>query len=93
MKETINLDSELSEYFEFIVEGHTYRFRYPTIEEAEGLRDLGEEGQEQKSMEKIFSFISKVEETAPDFATIYPKMIIPKQQRFVKMLTTELGNG
>jgi len=91
MKETINLDSELSEYFDFIVEGHTYRFRYPTIEEAGNLSNMAED--EEKTMAFIFSFINKVDDASPDFKDIYPKMIIPKQQKFVQMLKSELGNG
>lgn len=91
MKETINLDSELSEYFDFIVEGYTYRFRYPTIEEANAFTDV--ESDDQKAMTLIFSFISKVDDASPDFKDIYPKMIIPKQQKFVQMLKSELGNG
>lgn len=91
MKETINLDSELSEYFDFIVEGYTYRFRYPTVEEAGLFANMTDD--EEKITDTIFSFISKVEDTSPDFKDIYPKMIIPKQQKFVQMLKSELGNG
>ena len=93
MKEVINLDADLSEHFTFIVEGHTYKFRYPTVEEAEKIRELanGDDG-ELKSMEYIMSFISS-EGDAPEFNTIYKKMIIPKQQRFAKMLVAELSGG
>lgn len=81
-----NLD-DVSEYFDFIVKGHTYRFRQMTMEEIEKLKEL--ENDEKKVTKYIFTFISKVSEDAPDFAVIAKKMLASQWRKFIEMLKTE----
>lgn len=86
MSEIHNLD-EVQQYFEFIANGHTYRFRYMTVEEAEEMQKLSED--DAKVRDFLYSFISKVDETAPDFSDVAKKMITPQWIRFRKMIETE----
>lgn len=81
-----NLD-DVAEYFDFILKGNTYRFRQMTMEEIEKLKEI--EGDEKKTMSYLFTFISKVTENAPEFATIAKKMVAPQWKKFVEMLKTE----
>lgn len=85
-----NLDDSVVEYFEFIVKGHNYRFRHMTMEELEQLKAV--ESDEKKSKEYLYSFITKVNETSPDFPEIAKKMITPQWVRFRKMIQTEFGS-
>lgn len=84
-----NLDEQVQEYFEFIVKGHKYKFRHMTTEEIEELRKI--EDNEEKSKEFLYSFITKEEETAPEFPEVAKDMITPHWIRFREMIKTEFG--
>ena len=86
MSDIHNLD-EVSQYFEFVVGGNTYHFRYMTVEEAEKMQEMS--GDEAKIRDYLYSFISKVDTTAPEFAEIAKKMITPQWIRFRTMVETE----
>lgn len=94
---TYNLD-DVSEYFNFRAQGFLYKFRYMTADEAKEFGDLSREAtkksedKEAKDKLEVFllSFISKVDETAPDFKDIQGKMIAPQWKQFRKMIETEL---
>lgn len=84
-----NLDSEVNEYFEFTVKGHNYRFRHLTMEEIEKMKEF--ETDEKKSREYLFGFISKVDETSPEFAEVSKQMIAPHWIRFREMIKAEFS--
>jgi hypothetical protein len=89
MPEIHNLDESIVESFEFIVKGYKYKFRQPNTEELEELAKLGSD--EKKSQEFLFSFISKVDESSPEFPEVAKKMIAPHWVAFRKMIQSELG--
>lgn len=82
-----NLDEAFAEYFEFILKGKKYKFRYMTTEEVEHLQSFDK--QEDKAQAYIYSFIEKVDADAPDFAEVAKKMPIPQYKKFLKMITAE----
>ncbi len=96
-----NLDDGVQEYFEFIVKGHTYRFKQPNTEELDDMRtattpgdveldDKAREAEEKESKEALFQFITSVGE-APEFKEISKKMTVPHWNRFNKMVAVEMG--
>ena len=88
MSEVHNLD-DVQEYFEFIVSGCTYRFRHMTSEEIDQLNKLGED--REKVNDFMYSFITKADETSPDFKEVAKKMTSPKWAKFTVMLKEELS--
>lgn len=86
MSEIHNLD-EVQEYFEFIVGGHTYRFRFFNTEETEEMQKFVND--DQKTKEFLFKFITKKDETSPDFSEVSKKMTVPQWIKFRKMLEVE----
>lgn len=86
-----NLDENVAEYFDFVVEGHEYRFRHLTTEELDGFRKVSDD--EQKGMEYLYQFISKTHDDSPDFTETAKKMIAPKWVKFRKMILTEMTDG
>ncbi len=96
-----NLDDGVQEHFEFIVKGHTYRFRQPNTEELDAIRiatlpvteDMDEKATEAKSTESkeaLFQFITPVGE-APEFKEVSKQMTVPHWNRFNKMVAVEMG--
>lgn len=84
-----NLDQDVNEYFEFTVKGHLYRFRHLTMSEIEKMKEF--ENDETKSRQYLFTFISKVNETSPDFEEVSRQMIAPHWLRFKEMITAEFS--
>ena len=91
MNQPYNLDSDVSEYFEFILKGNTYKFRYPTTREAFSAKKLTE-ASDDESKKFMVQFISKVDEKAPDFAELIEDINIVYWSRFIDMVTKELSN-
>ena len=86
-----NLDEGVSEYFEFILKGFTYRFRYPTTDELEG-QDIKDIKKDEESVKNVlFKFITKVDPKAPDFEEVSKKMTVPNWRNFRIMLVTEMS--
>lgn len=88
MSDIRNLDENVQESFDFIVNGHTYRFNQPTTEEADKLVKLDDPN---KVKEEICKYISPVSEGAPDFSVTINEMILPKFKKFMEMIKTEFG--
>jgi hypothetical protein len=81
-----NLDENIEEYFEFIILGHKYRFRYPSTEEMFELKDAKDE--------TLFErFITKVEENSPEFSETSKKMISPHWLAFKEMIYQQIGGN
>lgn len=85
-----DLDQDLSEYFEFKVSGHNYKFRYLTADEMEKVGKITLE-EPTKINEYLSSFITKVDEKSPDFLEISKKMTIPQLRKFHEMIKAEFG--
>lgn len=83
-----NLD-EGSEYFTFTVKGHNYKFRYPTLEEADKFKEVAED--DEKARELIFKYVEPVDEKTPPIKDIFMKLNIKESQRFLQMITTEFN--
>lgn len=103
MDKNYNLD-DVQEYFPFKLKGFQYRFRHLNSEEAAQLQTISTEinkipkptpeqrAEHAKKVEDyLFSFISKVDEAAPDFLVIKEQMIVPQWKKFREMLETEFG--
>jgi hypothetical protein len=86
-----NLDDGVQEYFEFILKGHTYRFRHLNTEEIEHLRKI--DGDDKKVKEYLFQFITKVKEDAPEFPVVSQQMLTPHWIKFKKMIQAEMGDA
>lgn len=86
---THNLDEQIVEYFDFILKGHTYRFRHLTIEELEKVQELKDNEKELRLY--LFQFIDKVNPESPDFPEIAKKMIAPQWMKFAEMLKAEFS--
>lgn len=81
-----NLDEGVNEYFEFSVRGHVYKFRYMTVEEIEKMQTLTNNND---IMDYVFTFISKVDEKSPEFATIAKKFTPPQLKNFKDMIVAQ----
>lgn len=84
-----NLDEGISEYFEFILFGKKYRFRYMTSEEIEELRNIGDDGN--KTQEYFYKFVSAIDDDAPKIQDVSKKMTVPHLLAFQKMIKQEFG--
>lgn len=84
-----NLDDGISEYFEFILKGHTYQFKYLTTDE---MQELMKVEQSDEAIKNFFSrFITKTDPASPEFADIAGQMTIPQLVRFREMVTKEMN--
>ncbi len=84
-----NLD-DAREFFEFIIKGHTYRFRYLTGEEVDKMQKMETEDPE-AAKEYMFGFITKVDESAPDFKSIQNEITSAQWKIFRTMIKTEFS--
>lgn len=87
-----NLDEGVQEYFEFILKGHKYRFAHLNTEQLEELQKISD-SDEDKQKDFFYKFITKVDDSSPDFADISKQMIAPHWIRFRKMVETEFSGG
>lgn len=84
-----NLSENQPEYFDFTIGGHQYRMRYPTTEEAfagKAVKD-GEAG-----LKWMCSFITKVDEAAPDIEDVLRKQTVRVMAAFNAMIKKEFGD-
>ena len=100
-----NLDDDVTEHFEFVLKGKRYKMRYPTTEETEQSRDKIKtlkkkyEKDVDKSIQAVedfyqewmYSFISKVDEDAPDIKTALLKSNVKLVKNFSSMIESEFG--
>ena len=92
MNQPYNLDTDVSEYFEFILKGNTYRFRYPTTREAFEAKKL-ENAPLEESKKYLIQFISKVDDKSPDFQGVIDDVNVVYWSKFNDMVTRELSNA
>lgn len=87
---TYNLDDQVSEFFEFTVLGHNYRFKHLNTEE---MTNLQKNLKEEDELQKFFAnFVTPIGD-APPFAEISKKMLPGHWKQFRNMITTEMGDG
>lgn len=86
-----NLDEGIEEYFEFVIFGHNYKFRYMNTNEIQELDKLKENPK--KLEEYFYNFIEPADDKAPDFKEIQKKMTIPHLLRFNKMVKAEFSGN
>lgn len=86
---THNLDEGVVEYFEFIVKGHKYRFKQPNTEETKEFGTFKDDPE--RALTVLSRFISKVDETSPDFEETAKQMTNPHWKRFNEMISEEMG--
>lgn len=88
MSKVHNISEGIKEYFQFIIKGHTYKFRYPNTEESAGFQNV-----DAKDMSKFVKFISKFispeSKDAPAFTEVQKKMLIPEWTNFGNMIKAE----
>ena len=81
---------DMQEYFEFRFKGHVYRFRYFTQEEAEKFKAIKSDDTDE--MTNFFlSFISKVDEAAPEFKDVQKTMNNKQLKKFQEMIQAEFS--
>lgn len=81
---------DVQEYFEFRFKGHVYRFRYFTQEEAEKFKSI--DSKDTDAMTNfILSFISKVDESSPEFKDIQKTMNSKQLDKFQDMIRKEFA--
>lgn len=92
MNKIHNLDESVAEHFDFIVKGHTYRFRHLNTEEFKQLMKLEEKDDSETSIAEFFKqFIAPISKDAPSFDDVYKKMTLPHLRRFTQMIREEFG--
>ncbi len=88
-----NLDTDVSEYFEFILKGNTYRFRYPTTRELTEFSNLDEKDTDKKVKEFIGKYVTPVDDKSPEIVELLNSLNIKYWVKFSEMIKTELANG
>lgn len=83
-----NFDESLSEYFEFVIKGHRYKFKYPTVEE---MKEGTSKPTNEETAEYFYNFITKIDDTSPNFTDVANQMTSPQLRMFTEMIKTELG--
>lgn len=93
MSDIRNLDLDINEYFEFVILGHTYKFKQPNSEELEEATKAQSELDKDSRTNPFFKFITPVSEGAPEFPDIAKKLTMPHWKAFNKMISEELDYG
>lgn len=93
---TYNLNDNVNDSFEFILGGHSYKMRYPTVEETEKVQEMlkeAEKSQDTKAvLGQMYQFISTDDKEAPPIGDILRKQSIKVIQNFNEMIKTEFGS-
>lgn len=83
-----NLNDNVTESFQFELDGKTYTMKYPTMEELEAVQDIvKKEEDSDKVMDYMYGFITG----EPDIKKTLKKQNIKVIQNFNKMVRTEFG--
>lgn len=81
-----NLDEGISEYFQFVLGGFTYKMKYPNTKE---IVNIAAEKNTEKQMDLVYSFITSSEESAPKIKDALTQANIKVLQRFNAMIKKE----
>lgn len=83
-----NFDEIQGEQPTFIMGGHTFRLRYPTVGDIEEIGDLKTE---KERVAKIYSFVETTQAGQPSFEEVIRTKDIRVLQAFTKMVQKEFG--
>lgn len=97
---TYNLNDDTEEHFIFSLGGHSYRMRYPLIEELEEIEEINNkvsQDHDKQSAEamnqKLYSFITPVAEDAPAIEEVMRKQNVQVVRNFLEMIRAEISLG
>lgn len=84
-----DLTKDIQEYFEFNINEHKYKMRYPTTEEAlEGDKLMDDP---KKAGDWVHKFIEPVTENAPPITDLLNKSNVRVLRNFTEMIKTEFS--
>jgi glycerol-3-phosphate cytidylyltransferase-like family protein len=90
-----NLNDNVSDSFEFILGGFTYKMRYPTVEETEQVQEVlkkaEKDGDSSIILEQMYQFISCEDEKAPKIDEALKKQTLPVIKNFNEMIKAEFS--
>lgn len=96
-----NLNDDVNEAFEFELDGHKYKMRYPLLAEIEELAEIGRSGaestgdaksaKERELMDQIYALVTPVSEGAPKIADALKRQNIKVVTNFSTMWQKEFG--
>ncbi len=90
-----DLSDNVNEHFDFIVGGHTYRMKYPLVEELEQLQTIVKttEGKEGSTdvQDWLYEYIKPVSDAAPPIAETMKKQNVKVMAKFKDMFQSEFG--
>lgn len=81
-----NLDEDLQEGFDFILGGHEYKMRYPTLEEVQEAQKIKEDSEQ---LDWVYSYISTGDKSAPAFADAIKTVNTKTVKKFGEMVKEE----
>lgn len=84
-----DLTKDVQEYFEFNIDEHKYKMRYPTTEEALEAEKLQDDPL--KAGEWVNKFVTAVSENAPDINDLLNKSNVRVLRNFTMMIKTEFS--
>lgn len=84
-----DLTKDVQEFFEFTINEHKYRMRYPTTEEALAGDKVMDDPL--KSSEWVQKFITPVTDNAPPIEELIGKSSVRVLRNFTEMIKTEFG--
>lgn len=90
-----NLNDNVNENFEFVLGGHEYVMRYPTVEETEAVQTALKEAEQNDDNAQIliqmYQFITPKSKDAPPIGEILKQQSIKVLQNFNQMIKAEFG--
>lgn len=89
MSDAYNLDDSVTEYFEFMVLGIKYKFKYMTTEEVEKIQEFAKNKEDKKIKEYMMEFIENVVPSQPSFEKTSKKMLTSHWKNFNEMIVAE----
>lgn len=84
-----DLTKDIQEYFEFNIDEHRYKMRYPTTEEALEAEKLREDPL--KAGEWVQKFITPISDNAPDITELLNKSNVRVLRNFTNMIKAEFS--
>lgn len=90
-----NLNDNVQENFEFQLDGHMYKMKYPTVEETEkvqeALKKAQESGDNESILSQMYQFISTDDKDAPPISEALKKQNIKVIQNYNEMIKAEFS--
>ncbi len=89
---TYNLNDNVKDSFDFQLEEHTYKMRYPTLEEIQAIqKTVKKEGDDSQAvMDELYTFIDP-QDSAPPIGELMKKQNMKVIRNFSEMIRKEYG--